>query len=471
MVKKILPFLGLVILLLVVASALPAGKNTPRATAADNELTGFAWSSNIGWISLNCSNTGSCTKGYKVIKRSDGQLSGYGWSSNIGWVNFAPASRNYPVGRGTFPGAARFDGNNIKGWIQALSAGGGWDGWISMGGQTTNGGKYGPIYNETTKKFSGFAWGGDVVGWVDFQYAECPSCGGIIQPETAGLNVAVSGSGAGGVVSDDDKIRCGTAGTDCSEDYATAKRVVLTASASSGSDFAGWSGNCVNDTRVAANICQVDVVLGVEKTVTATFNNDSDTCDPATEDCGGGGGCDPKTQDCDGNGCTPDGSRDCICEVNPDAEICNEIGPTEPLFNLSCFPNGNPGSDCNVDFNCDAVSDCDTKALYSEQYARITANYNYDLVNYDVLKTGLGGVGLFEVRYCQTSNSLLNCLSEMPNLAAGGQTYLRFFKPAGSDPVTDVYYINFKATAEGDSSIETIKRINLNFTNSAGTQR
>ncbi len=513
MVKKILPFLVLAVVVFGLAAVLPASTGFKNAQAADNELTGFAWSSNIGWVSLNCSNTGSCvTSNYKVTKRADGLLAGYGWSSNIGWVGFAPASRNYPVGRGTFAGSARFDGNNIKGWIQALANGGGWDGWISMAGQTTAGGNYGPTYIESTKKFSGFAWGGDVVGWVDFQYANCPTCGGGTS-EIAGLNVALSGDGSGTVTSDDGKINCGS---DCSENYPTNRKVTLTAVSAEGDTFEGWTGDCATKT---GNQCEVNVVVREQKAVTASFDSDGGgECDPATEDC-----CNPDVEDCDDGGgndktlrvavsgpggvtgvgisCGTAGSDcsesyrrgtevtlvataanftgwggdvptacntttlSCVVVLTSDKNVTASFGVIgSNLFSLACQSSG---SVCTIKFNCDSVTNCASKDLYSEWSARITANY--DGVTYTVLPDGLPNddQGTFEVRFCSNPDSLSNCDTNLGGFTKDTPRYLRFFKPAGKNPRSNVYYIDFKAEA-GPTALT--KRINLDFTNSAGTQ-
>lgn len=120
------------------------------AYAAD--LTGYAWSSNIGWISM-----GNGGKNYGVKLNND-RLVGYAWSSNIGWVNF----------------------NNIDftGFARAIAApsdgSSGWDGRIKLG----NGTSYG--VSQVGSNLNGFAWGDQVVGWVDFKRVsvseESPIC-------------------------------------------------------------------------------------------------------------------------------------------------------------------------------------------------------------------------------------------------------------------------------------------------------
>ena len=47
----------------------------------DSSITGYAWSANYGWINLSPSTSGVKNNGY-------GDLSGYAWSENLGWINF-----------------------------------------------------------------------------------------------------------------------------------------------------------------------------------------------------------------------------------------------------------------------------------------------------------------------------------------------------------------------------------------------
>lgn len=156
--------------------------NDAQAGASDN-VSGYAWSENIGWINFNGSN-------YGVNINTNGTFNGYAWSENIGWIDFAPAgpypaSPNYPACL-EFPGAGQAcDGignYNVGGWVRALSYGGGWDGWIKLRGSN-----YGLSINSSTGDFSGYAWSDSVVGWINFN-----SGGG------GGVNYKVGvGSGSG----------------------------------------------------------------------------------------------------------------------------------------------------------------------------------------------------------------------------------------------------------------------------------
>lgn len=129
---------------------------------ADDNVTGFAWSENIGWISLNCDNLElsqpRCQNSdYGVHIDASGNFSGDAWSDNIGWIDFAP-SGPYPENPQYSVRVDTADGQ-VTGWVRALVSGGGWDGWIKM---------YNTAINTGTGDFSGWAWGSDIMGWINF---------------------------------------------------------------------------------------------------------------------------------------------------------------------------------------------------------------------------------------------------------------------------------------------------------------
>lgn len=105
------------------------GSTQGNVHITDSALTGYAWSAEYGWISLNCSNDSSCsTIDYKVANDSSGTLSGYAWSETAGWIDFKP----------------------------------------------TNGG----VTIDSSGVFSGRAWG-DQIGWITFNCSSDNSCGTI----------------------------------------------------------------------------------------------------------------------------------------------------------------------------------------------------------------------------------------------------------------------------------------------------
>ena len=163
-------FISVAITLFVVLGGISA-----RAQSGGQSVTGWAWSSNIGWISMNGG-------GYGVSENpGTGALSGYAWSSNIGWITF---EKDNLSGCPTAPCRAMVDlsTGNLIGWIRACAAfadrnacsgaldsnSGGWDGWISLAGTATDGSAYGVTQSNATGAWSGFAWGSDAIGAISF---------------------------------------------------------------------------------------------------------------------------------------------------------------------------------------------------------------------------------------------------------------------------------------------------------------
>jgi len=147
------------------------------AQTSGTALTGWAWSSNIGWVSFNCANiaTANCgapggTPDFKVSMDALGNLSDYAWSNNIGWVQFDDPGP-YPSSGPSH--SAKMEMGNLTGWARAISprdlpGSDGWDGWISLSGKTTTGEDYGVKLGPDGKSLDGFAWGSTVVGWLKF---------------------------------------------------------------------------------------------------------------------------------------------------------------------------------------------------------------------------------------------------------------------------------------------------------------
>jgi hypothetical protein len=185
-------------------------------------LMGWAWSENIGWISLNSVNcntdgdgkyegsgeaigsppAGCPTSGqaYNYGVNVQGlptdtmrDIIGYAWSDKIGWIKFDPPSP-YPSGQPSNP--TQFGAGTVYGWARACGAApnpstcgggtggntvaGGWEGWINMTDavppslyEVTVGD--GDGYMEPGEEFFGWAWGGGgsdlsnaVIGWISW---------------------------------------------------------------------------------------------------------------------------------------------------------------------------------------------------------------------------------------------------------------------------------------------------------------
>jgi hypothetical protein len=207
---KLSKFKLFILSLLVVFAALVGGIKLFADTGSNS--SGYAWSSNIGWIKLNdCANLAdpstcntSASYGVSILPVAPGTISGYAWSSNIGWITFN--SSGCPT-NGCTPGAYatwNTDGSaTIKGWARACSVyvsgcsgalkdpaslgscsgtdwnnHGGydtgdtnnsceWDGYIAL--DSVTGGGSGGIWGlsiGTNKSIGGYAWGSQVIGWI-----------------------------------------------------------------------------------------------------------------------------------------------------------------------------------------------------------------------------------------------------------------------------------------------------------------
>lgn len=209
-------------------------------------VMGFAWSENIGWISFNnrncdmdnnglsdaasppCPTVGSYMQGYGVnvdidpISPTYSQLSGYAWSSNIGWIKFDPlpdfatglypncpaatcpgGSPNYPAEYDPITkkisGWARVCAGTINGDCNSATRTDGWDGWILMGPIDKGTGDNGAWIDNflIPNEFKGWAWGSDVTGWISFNHLNCDSA-----PAPDGDGIADVAGCAGGSIPD-----------------------------------------------------------------------------------------------------------------------------------------------------------------------------------------------------------------------------------------------------------------------------
>lgn len=146
---------------------------TIEAGSGDN-VSGYAWSENFGWVSFNCSNDSSCgTVDYGVNVDSDtGNFSGYAWSENAGWIDFAPV--------GPYPESPQNSANYnnttgvVTGWAKVLSLDEG--GWLKMSGTWSNG-----VSIDSSGDFHGWAWNGNAddsgIGWLSFNCLDTDVCG------------------------------------------------------------------------------------------------------------------------------------------------------------------------------------------------------------------------------------------------------------------------------------------------------
>lgn len=161
---------------------------------AGQNVTGFAWSSNLGWISFNSNNCDADDSGFSnavpagcpsVItpisnygvhitdNGATGIFSGYAWSSNVGWINFNPADlSSCPTAPSCQQASVDKITGQVSGWAKILNT----NDWLRLRGNGCN-----VSISKGTGDFYGWAWGGETIGWVSFNCNQaetgsiCPS--------------------------------------------------------------------------------------------------------------------------------------------------------------------------------------------------------------------------------------------------------------------------------------------------------
>jgi PKD repeat protein len=159
---------------------------TAQAGSGHN-VSGWAWSENIGWISFNSTNQNAVIN-YGINVDSAGNLSGYAWSEHIGWISFNASEVNgCPSAPSCAPKLDRTTGQ-VSGWARACAGTvngdcksatrtDGWDGWIHLRYDSDSDGIVNTDTNSDYGVFAngcdwdGYAWGSDVVGWIHFKGA------------------------------------------------------------------------------------------------------------------------------------------------------------------------------------------------------------------------------------------------------------------------------------------------------------
>ncbi len=157
-----------------------------RVQAAEYPLTGWLWSSNIGWISMSSTNSGAGGSSYGVTIDDAGKLKGYAWTPNAGWLSFNSSDVS-GCGDSTLASCdpqVTYETGKVLGWARFINGIGrtdGWNGWLQLSDSQyfkspTLGGNGGVTYDNTARVFRGYAWGSPAIGWIDFNSVACPTC-------------------------------------------------------------------------------------------------------------------------------------------------------------------------------------------------------------------------------------------------------------------------------------------------------
>lgn len=212
--NKKISFLFLVVLigfLTVNIAKLEAAKGGDEDSGGATDVSGqyvFGWAwggtsetggPGVGWIKFNSCNDDNprdgqpdqgCVPSYGVkVDTNNGKVSGYAWSSNVGWISFNRSDTGAPPSddAGSSDVIAKFEmakgdfNGKINGWARVLSGmdstTDGWDGWIHLSDTSSNPSRHPSGYNDGSKGVSynkdagtivGYAWGAGVLGWIKF---------------------------------------------------------------------------------------------------------------------------------------------------------------------------------------------------------------------------------------------------------------------------------------------------------------
>ncbi len=151
-----------------------------KADSSDN-VYGWAWSDNIGWISFNCYNDYNGINAMEArclgndygvnIDPVTGIFSGYAWSDNIGWISFQQADL-LGCPSGICAAQVNLVTGELSGWAKVVNSTSVDYGWIKLR-DLTPGKEYQVNIDTTTVHFGGYGWGGGpteeaVIGWISF---------------------------------------------------------------------------------------------------------------------------------------------------------------------------------------------------------------------------------------------------------------------------------------------------------------
>ena len=229
MPKRLFSFIGIFLLVIVTVFSYFSYFKSAKAILVSgteyNNLRGWAWSSNIGWISFSChraeavvggasfgsnAEVENCSSvwGAHIVQTSEAQILGYpagtvigrAWSDNVGWISFMRNETGDPPITGNSAFDSLFEGRNyiarfkpstktIIGWARVLSAckndssgkpdcslgtiDSFWDGWVyfpdtSYGVRISDGSSAVCGAGYDAGDWCGYAWGGNNIGWIQF---------------------------------------------------------------------------------------------------------------------------------------------------------------------------------------------------------------------------------------------------------------------------------------------------------------
>jgi len=173
------------------------------------------------------------------------------------------------------------------------------------------------------------------------------SCNAVFEMDTWELAVTKTGTGFGSVTSIPLGIDCGA---DCSETYNEGTLVDLTATASEGSEFVGWSGAC------SGSVSPVSITMDADKSCDAQFNTIPVTWDLSVTKSGTGAG--TVTSSLSGINCGADCSETYNDGTQVDLTATADAGSEFVSWSGACTGSASPVSvTMDADKTCDALFD------------------------------------------------------------------------------------------------------------------
>lgn len=360
-----------------------------RASSSENVM-GWVWADPIGWISINDLNPSACSPGpcgtYGVnLDTGTNQINGFAWNDDAGWICFGSSCAASVSCNGTAPAGpltAYIDAGSgtveVHGWAKVCNEGD--DGWISLncaepGVCAGVSPYYRVVFNPSTGYFKDtavpgttFAWngtlGGTGFGYLDFQNvyvrAEAPPfCADNLDNDGNGLK-------------------------DCQE---------VACSASANCQETPVNGNCgdgIDNNLNGPKDCQ-EAACHADPVCAETASNGS-VCANGIDDDGDG------LVDCADSGCT--GYPTCVLSGEPACAL--------GTANACCSDGTDNDSDTRVDCqdtNCQNQATICTPAWISAKFGNVYAQQGI------TAETTGGGQSLSNATYCLTSQGSITGFS------------------------------------------------------------
>ena len=122
--------------LVVVCLLLPS-----KPAQAGSGIQGYLWSATVGWISMSCSNGGTCATADYGVKfgaietfgdKQKAKIRGFAWSSSMGWICFGETCDGVTDKYGQFLKNPENTDSNYAEWVRGEAEDGRLYGWARL---------------------------------------------------------------------------------------------------------------------------------------------------------------------------------------------------------------------------------------------------------------------------------------------------------------------------------------------------